>query len=1066
MAERTKKHDDRPAPPRVRRGPARPLLLVISGIALFCILAFVVLNIDTGHEPQSRAMPDEDVIELIAPRDLSDADLRASTDEETRSGLQPELSQGGVIEIADPQTQQLVQRYRFDALDPNPEGASPGWLRMTRPRMEIFLDDDRVVTIDGDSALAYRPHRAIESGTMSGNVVVRLYEGAPGRDVDFIVDDPTWVVTTDETSLDNFLGEIRCDDWVLIESDTMTLPGKRLRLLVDDQSNRIELRIAEPEYIRIVSDESRALSRAPEHRRPAATSPTTTSRAARSASRSSQPRVVPASYTAEKRTARSPQFYLLTIHDDVVIKQGDRENRILAEGDLLEAVFSTESRGLGSSLAQVPSLSLPFDTIEPAMTISEPIPFPLMVTQLVYATVEDTSDEDEALLGPNVTLIRCTGPLTIVPLDDSTRHLASPDDVRLELTGSPTVVRDLANHSEARGRTMAYQTADELIELTGSHEHPLLVTSPEMDAGGEHFYHNRLANVGGFNGAGWMTRRDDSGQSSPDEIEGATELHITWQRSMDLQFGDGSAGQRGGKLRSARFDGDVHVSTEEFTMDAEEMTVGFSDDVNADGDLDANSIEYIHAVGQVRVIGVADTSSIRCHDLHLDLMRSSTGDTIPKLMIATGDVEAIDEDQMIWSDSLRVSFIEGDDDKPQVDELLAERDVQVLLADGTRAFADRLIGDGVRETVELLGEDVTIISDSMVMDRGKRLVLNRSAGTAQSPGPGSLRIYDRPVMEQQRQRIPRPIIGPDRTPDLSADWSESMLYDSTTNDGAGSVDFRGDVDVLATPSPLERNTMTGESLTIVFQHVEKDEPADDAVVTREDATSGRDVRTLIGRQNAKVESQTFLQEDHEDDPTIFYIAGDYVEYDTLTDEALVAGAGELLIHDITPAGEGASDDTTPFGAKGSTLMRWTRELRMSRRVDDIFDIVSRGDVSLQHRDLDGVISWMTAQRLDATVRRHEEAQARRGDGTLDMGGSADLLRVRGTGGVVIRTDQRTINCDSFDYDVPSGMARMAAEPGRVLSIETQGSTNVVTAAEAVWDMRRDSIRITRAAGTN
>ncbi len=1059
MAERHKQHDDHTTPPPVRHGPAKPVLLIVAALALFCILTFVVLNIDTGHERQSQVMPDDEIIELIAPRDLSDRDLLSSADRDTHTSIQPELSKGGVIEIADPQTQQLVQRYRFDSLDPNPEGASPGWLRMTRPRMEIFLDDDRVVTIDGDSVLAYRPHRAIESGTMTGNVVVRLYEGAPDRDVDFTIDDPTWVVTTDEASLDNFLGEIRCDSWVRIESDTMTLPGKRLRLLVDDQSNRIELRIAEPEYIRIVSDEGRALTRAPQQE-PAPAKP------AQRSNTSAQPRP---SRGAESPASRVPQFYLLTIRDDVVIKQGDRDNRVLAEGDLLEAVFSTESRGLDSALAMsFPEFHLPTHAVEPVMAISDPMPLPVMVTQLAYASFDDTADEDEALLGPNVTLIRCTGPLTIVPLEESTRQLASSDDARLELTGSPTIIRDLASHSEARGRVMAYQVADELIELAGSDDHPLLVTSPELDAGGERFFHNQRANSGGFDGAGWMTRRAEPIDIAPDEPTGSTELHITWQRGMDLQFGDGSAGQRGGKLKSARFEGDVHVSTEEFTMDADEMTVGFSDDVDAGGEMDASSIEFIHAVGRVRVVGVADTSSIRCHDLHLDLMRSSTGDTIPKLMIAIGDVEAIDDDQMIWSDSLRVSFVEGDDDKPQVDELLAERDVQVLLADGTRAFADRLIGDGVRETIELLGEDVTIISDSMVMDRGQRLVLDRKAGTARSPGAGALRIYDRPVMEQQQQRIPRPTIGPDRTPDLSADWSESMLYDSTTNEGSGSVDFRGDVDVFAAPSPLERNTMTGESLTLVFQRVEGDTASDDEAArdTREAASSGRSVRTLIARQDAKIESQTFMQEDHEDDPTIFYIAGDYVEYDTFSDEALVAGAGELLIHDITPDAEGQALDATPFGAKGSTLMRWTRELRMTRRVDDIFDIVSRGDVSLQHRDLDGAISWITAQRLDATIRRHEEDQPQRGDGTLDMGGSAELHRVRGSGGVVVRTDRRIINCDSFDYDVLSGMARMSAEPGRVLSIETQGSANIVTAAEAVWDMRRDSISITRAAGTN
>src|SRR5690606_460645 len=131
--------------------------------------------------------------------------------------------------------------------------------------------------------------------------------------------------------------------------------------------------------------------------------------------------------------------------------------------------------------------------------------------------------------------------------------------------------------SEARGRVLAYQTGTELIELTGTEEYPLLVTSPEMDAGGERFFHNAAANVGGFTGAGWMTHRDVSSddddvddEPSGDEIGPRTELHITWQRNMDLQFGETSAGERGGRLKSAHFDGDVKVITEEFNLDAQQ----------------------------------------------------------------------------------------------------------------------------------------------------------------------------------------------------------------------------------------------------------------------------------------------------------------------------------------------------------------------------------------------------------------------------------------------------------------------------------------------------------------
>lgn len=1065
-------------PPPVTRGRGRAIFLVAAGVVLFSVLVLVVFNIDTRTDRRSTDPLDEEVIELLAPRGLTADDLQRSADD-LRGNIQAELSQGGVVEIADPRTQQLVQRYRFASLDPNPEGEAPGWLRMRQPRFEIFLDNDRVVTIEGESALAYRPHRAIESGTITQNVIVRLYEPAPGREVDFESDEPSWVVTTDEASLDNFLGEIRCDDWVQIQSRSMTLPGRQLRLLVDDQSNRIELRIAEPEYIRIVSGSAiDPLALDYPSTQPRAPRPSSTTAFAHSPQRA----ILPVSYTTTNSKAeRAPHFYLLTLTDDVIVKQGDLETRRIASGDLLQVIFSTQTTGFDSA-RDTPQAQTPPPLHHAACG---PMPLPEMIATLAIAGLDETlpestrsgnspaidhDDADEQLLGPNITLIRSSGPLTIVPLDDSTRHLDSPEHARLELTGSPALLHDLANDSQARGRMLAYETGAELIELIGTAEHPLLVSSPDLDAGGEHFFHSAAANAGGFIGAGWMTHRSHSASddvtAAPADTEPDTELHITWQRGMELKFDDSSTDHRGGKLKSAFFDGDVRVITHQFNLDADQMTVGFADDAQSE-ELNAANIRYIHAVNSVRVIGVADTQSIKCEDLHLDLTRTASGNTIPLLLVATGDVEAIDEAQMIWSDLLRVSFVEGADDKAQVDQLLAEREVQVLLSDGTRAFGDKLLGDGVSETVELLGEDVTIISDKMVMDRGKRLILNRSQGTAHSPGPGSLRIFNTPVLEENRQRIDRPVMDAARQPDLSARWSQSMLFDSTAAEGAGSVDFRGNVDVLSMPTPLEKNTMTGQSLTLVFEKVDQPRSRDAAAKADTlDERGKRQVRTFIARQNAKIESHTYTTPQRDGEPKVFYIAGDYIEHDTITNEALVAGAGQLLIHDITPPDSDPQPQATtagPFGSRGTTMMNWTRELRLTRAVDNVFDIVTRGDVVLRHQDLDGAISWVTAERLHAIVTRRESTDTVSTEG-LDIGGSAELQRVRGTGGVVIRTDQRTVNCDSFDYDINSGIARLVADPGRIVSIETQGSPNAVSAGEAIWDMQLDSIRIVRAAG--
>src|SRR5690606_17762905 len=137
---------------------------------------------------------------------------------------------------------------------------------------------------------------------------------------------------------------------------------------------------------------------------------------------------------------------------------------------------------------------------------------------------------------------------------------------------------------------------------------------------------------------------------------GQPELHITWTDGVDLQFAEddphGDDENGSGRLRSALFRGDVKVISSEFLMDAEQMNV----QLPPDGD--AESIESIHATGNVKVDGVIERASIRCADLHLELGQTAMGSTIPKIMTATGDVAALDEEQAIWADWLQVSFRE------------------------------------------------------------------------------------------------------------------------------------------------------------------------------------------------------------------------------------------------------------------------------------------------------------------------------------------------------------------------------------------------------------------------
>jgi hypothetical protein len=1102
-------------PPPIRRNRRRPLLIIAGGVILFTLIIIVLINMDRQYDPQT-TFDDSEFAELIAPRALDRDDLGDDTFD-MRRGFQPQLSRGGWIQIAD-EHGRLAQQYRCERLDPLPDG----WLRMDKPEMEVYLSRNRVLTLRGDSAHAHAPSNAIESGTVTGNVVVKLFEAPEGREIDVVNDQPALVVNTDEASFDNFLGEIRCNDWVTINTPQLELPGRHLSLLHDDQNNRFQLRIQHFDYIRLFDDRATTLAVHETSKRPNVHTPKGSSRVAERIPHdrpSPAVRLASMTRTVERQPA-TPQHspddathYLLTIDDRVRIDQGELASRRIATGDRLELIFSTESEGIQDRNANAPNDATRTiaqrSTSRTALHGPQPRSTYETIAMMSLAAIEPDDESIEHLLGPGITLVRGEGPLTIAPLDDAdARRPADQKDAYVELRGSPVTLCDVPGDSEAFGAMFTYATVNKQIELIGSDSHPLLVDSPELAAGGERFRFSDLDGVGGFDGPGWMVGRErPRGERSsmachrlpssalasagarlpapPIQPEEEPELQITWDEGMNLIFED--EGERS-HISKAIFRGNVRVTSAEFVLNAGEMTVGFPKDAGGD----TRAIETIHAQHNVRVVGAGTDGEIQCQDLFLTLEQDDGGETLPKTMRATGDVQAMEDDHILWADSLFVTFrkrteaeedaalgVDAEDDvadrrrNVEVDEVTAQTDVQVLLADGTRAFADRLFGEGAEETLELTGESVFIVSDAVMIDQGSSLIFNRKTGLVVGDGPGVFRSYQRSIMPEQRDRIRRPVVDAQTNPlELHVRWQERMTFDSEFNNGAGAVDFRGDVDAVAEPNPLERSTMKGQALTLEFVHAPLDDDEDEESLAVPDegapllSRSRRDLSLLLARRDAKLESHTWDNPEREGEHNVFYVAGQHVEYRPPTNEALVVGDGELLIHNVLERGEDRPQTSAPFGSRGTTTMTWSRRLHLTNPLDELYQLAVNGEITMRHRDPAGKLSWMTSETLDATMVRisPEASDEPRRRGGLDFGGSTQLERVRAGGGVNVNTDQREVVCDDFDYDVRTGIARATAERPGVVAMQTIGTLGVTTAQEIVWNMELDTIRIARPAG--
>ena len=142
----------------IRRGMTRRVVLLVSaGIAAGPLILFVVTNLEPAPvSPEPLARPE--VTELVELPPLQEGDIASqgvALDDATF-----DLPSGGWIQITDSDGN-LAQQYRFRRLDPDPPGQGPGWIAMTEPELDVFLDDGQVVHLTGDRA--WRTRRTASS---------------------------------------------------------------------------------------------------------------------------------------------------------------------------------------------------------------------------------------------------------------------------------------------------------------------------------------------------------------------------------------------------------------------------------------------------------------------------------------------------------------------------------------------------------------------------------------------------------------------------------------------------------------------------------------------------------------------------------------------------------------------------------------------------------------------------------------------------------------------------------------------------------------------------------------
>jgi len=580
----------------------RTALMVLGISSLFCALLIAFLFVISKQDATSnKHIQSDDIIDLLnSPQQHADSVDINSTD------IGIELPLGGWIQQTD-SLGNLVQQYRCEALDPNPPDLPNGWIEMTQPEVELYLGDNKLVRITGDSGIANAPKRILESGEISGHVEVKMF--AIDEVTKLVNPIPLMELHTLIIYFDNFIGEISCPSEVRITSPSQSLLGRNLSIRFNDLEERIEyLHLAELDYIKFI---------------PAQTEKHST--------------VQPEIETLGKSTGISPmqrhvkpaifgediEYYIVTLSDNVKVLQGNQDHGRLATGNKLTIAFSNKSK---TTSEETRSNSERLGPMQPQLCL-QTIPAAIVATSLAF--VQPSLDQETVK-------ITCDGGLLMVPLDDPSLIPSTPTDTRIELFAfddAPAQIIDTVQGMTAYGSLLRYELAQDRSDLFGT---PATLLMNDMLTSSNHFWIASQDGQGGAEGEGSMV----SVTAQPSSTT------LQWSEGVDFSFDPiGSDGQ--GALNEVICHGNVVLTDQGSVINCETLTVTFTK--GPDG---SSSPSLAVATGNVKA--TSETQTLWANEAEVSFSNSADsssseddsmfGGSQADKLLARGDVQVLLED--------------------------------------------------------------------------------------------------------------------------------------------------------------------------------------------------------------------------------------------------------------------------------------------------------------------------------------------------------------------------------------------------------------------------------------
>lgn len=999
------------------------LLLISLGVLL---MAFMVYELVQPPVEPLNKYPHSDV--LTAPPPATD----------NRMGIGP--GQGVWIERHDPNTARLTERFRGEHYDWNPDGT----MKVDKPQAEFFLDQGRVLRVDGD-----RGNVVVEQGAPgTGKSVMANQPDAPTRGnmkdvtIRLLASEssvtPILTVTMDNATFDTQINRIYTNaatiDGKEIAPDQIPVhmrgadydfDGRGMQIRWDQQHKKLQLlQIDHGEQLTIKHPGGERENEG----RPANTS---TAPAAISVAAVQGASRKPAASRATSEP--SVQIYRASFQQNVKVVQAKAE---LATADEMQVDFASE---------QSPSSAQPTTQSKAPQTKSSHSASAGPGEPPARNTPENTGLSDAPIR------ITWSGKLTVTPIDQSGELRADVHGQVVHLMGTPAVVQQKG--TRVQGRMLAYSTSQGELIAEGADQNPVVMTNSD---GGrvqtqslKYFRQPARAILGG---AGEVSRpvKSDTGAVSI--------MQAQWTHSCDLTFfGDDAQNLA---IHTADLVGSVRINHPQIKLDAEQLAMNFIENA---GDRAQPDLESLHAAGSVHATlndSHGKPQSIQCQtlDLSTDESRASRVRYI-KQMVADGQVRAYGPDQEIRAGHLdavmvpTASTTQPSANQPlaavQLEHLLAQKDVHVRGRDGGSADAQSLqvTMDGAEASrVILKGQPARVIKGQDITV-GDEIDLRPKAQTYAVVGPGSMHL------SRQTEND---------SPPTDVWWQGGLRADLEKN----AIDINRGVKIETVASDQTTNSATSAALHITLTsrpQVSTDKAHADKSSVRSqndslfssaadvDLSQQKEATALTLTGDVRLQS---LRGDNKGHLLMqFNLESSRLDYAIPQQKMIVPQPGKIFFYDNRPATEPSSKPATgnPLAGgdrRGMTAIKWDGELVYDQ---NSARIALDKNVFLRHEPLDKAQSPIDLRAGHMTVDLLKTGEQSAGPEQMSI---RHLVAVDH---VMFTTKTAQCQAASVDYTPATGLFIVRGAPDAPAVLFDQQGASKGTFAELHYNMKTEQI---------